>query len=456
MKDIEIKNRLEEKIIFGDDTNPVTCLIYTLDLKQGAGSTVSLQGSDCKKIKVINMDTLIEEDNKNSVELLFTEVDRFYTVSFRKSKMINIKTKYSNNLKIEASLKVFTKISDSEIETKSINCNDILENINENIKVCVLYVHSASVPIIKIKSLDQFNKDLESFEYGFDITNLSEENLIYNSHYSRVTIEEKKIKTTKDIPMFNIDSMSSQIKDNIINEEFIRDKDGNIIMYINHDTGISAYKEDNFEKVYLNDILIYPLDDCFGNIINSKTISENIFENNKIELVENKYDSGYSTIIQIINQSPKYAYCFYKNKLFMIIDFFERGSICYIYNFIEYDVLSDLSSKSNKFELLTGSLANPFIISKVFGNEISFKLNSNSKNKNEANEFINSLYFNAGLEIYYSDNLSYFSINNRSDIEKSSPKFRSAIFKPEEVFIRNRFGIPVKSFKELLEDNKGE
>lgn len=458
MTELEIKKRLEKRIIFGDNnSDPVTCFIYTVNLQRimSVGKFMFLS-SDYKKIGVINMDTfkeikywcLVDEafnDYEDYVELPFSEKDRNYSVNFSNSKLIGIKSKPIDVLTVESSLKITTKISDYEIEEKMIYSKDNIKNIEDGtVKICILYVHSASIPIIKIKSLDQFEKDLESFEFGFDITNLNEENLIFNSHLSRVSIEEKKIRITKDIPMFNVDSMASNIKSYTRNEEIIKDENGNIVKYINHDTGINGIKKDDSWIVNFKDVTIFP-SSCFGKS------SKSTYDDNGATIIEKtEYDYGY-TIINYFNNGISLTLYFFDGKLFLAVSYpFVEKTIYKIYDFIEVD--------QSNFEVLNNldNYYNPVIITTVDSDDttysdIHFKLCSNDNFKNSANEFDCAIF---GSKTYYQDNLSSFKITNEEGKELTS-EFNSNLFEPEEVYMRDMFGIPGVSFKELVKNNGG-
>lgn len=395
-----------------------------------------------------NTNNDIFDDYEDYIGLPFTEKDRNYSVNFSNSRLIGIKSKPIDTLTVESSLKVTTKISDSEIEEKMIYSKDNIKNIEDDtVKICILYVHSASIPIIKIKYLDQFEKDLESFEFGFDITNLTEENLIFNSHLSRVSIEEKKIKTTKDIPMFNVDSMTSNIKSCTRNEEIIKDENGNIIKYINHDTNINAIKKGDSWIVKFKDVTIF-LSKCFGTFRRSKSTYD---DNGDTIIDKSDYDSGYTIINYFNNGKIILSLYFFIEKLFLTVSYpFAEKTICKIYDFIEVD--------QSNFEVLNNldNYYNPVIISTVDSDDttysdIHFKLCSSDIFKNSANEFACAIF---GSKTYYQDNISSFKITNEDGKELTS-KFNSNLLEPEEVYMRDMFGIPGVSFKELVRNNGG-
>lgn len=441
MNTTTIKNNLEDKIIFGEDKLPTVCRIYTIPFESGN----SIEDDTYLYIK--NRYSFEQIDEKLFLSYLNNSGKKYGDISICKAKKLafgprGIEADSDQNLKVSSSSSTESVLENTgETLIKTISFSDFVKigSKSKGIKVCILYCNSFSAPIVKIKSIYQYNIDLRKFKYGFDklkygfdICNLSEGKLKYNSHYSKIDIEEKKIKKSFGIANYTIDRMVSDIESKVPDEYIETGKNGLVTLYKNFDTGIS------FE----NGIIYFK--------------NHPINNNNNIYRLDHKdrnhdFEIDYYTIdgcedtksVIIHNDTDTVTLFLYKNKVYYAG---YNNCVASCYDFIDYDenmiinLLKEKCLNCEVFKPVVSCYNHCTVDTSGTANIIS----TNTQNRK------NSYQIEKGGIIYYNDGLT----NAEIDIESNSIiNFASSYYTRDNCYIRTIFGIPVRKVANI---KKGE
>ena len=326
-----IKNNLEDKIIFGEDKLPTVCRIYTIPFESGN----SIEDDTYLYIK--NRYSFEQIDEKLFLSYLNNSGKKYGDISICKVKKLafgprGIQADSGQNLKVSSSSSTeFVLDNTGETLIKTISFSDFVKigNKSKGIKVCILYCNSFSAPIVKIKSIYQYNIDLKKFKYGFDICNLSEGKLKYNSHYSKIDIEEKKVKKSFGIANYTIDRMVSDIASKVPDEYIETGKNGLVTLYKNFDTGISLE----------NGIIYFKNHPIANHITNNNNYRlDHKDRNHDFEINYYNIDGYEDTIFVIIYDGTDAVTLFlYKNKVYYAGYYCFNAYVASCYDFIDYD-----------------------------------------------------------------------------------------------------------------------
>ena len=432
----KIKKELEEKvsktIIFGNKDNPAYCEIYTFPNDSESDSI----------ILSIKKDGSINELN----HLPLNNSD----VKIVKCKRINIQKKKDqskNNLKIKSS----TKLPNGKV----LSSNDIitLRKNQEKVKVCILYVNGNTNPIVKIKSIYRYNKDLGKYKYGFNLDNLIENNLLYNSHLSKINIEEEGKDTLHDVQILSVSSIVNSL--NFRNEYIEKNDQGLILKYRNYDTKISMELDKKLrQNVFFKDVQITNFRK--GDFV--KDVWENL-NGRRIEKLS--YEKSGYTIIRI-TETPikiqKFEILLYKNKLLKVDYFGPNQSFIKVFDLENFDFdeilkldligVYKLFSTKNCITCSSENLVSPHIYLSVF---TCLKDNIRTVPPFGNKGFIQKFRVH-GEDVKlcgYSDaNCRVGDFSNQDwKFFRMSPYFE---LNKDEIYYRDCYGIPVCDFDYLL------
>lgn len=441
-----IKNNLEDKIIFGEDKLPTVCRIYTIPFESGN----SIEDDTYLYIK--DRYSFEQIDEKLFLSYLNNSGKKYGDISICKVKKLaygprGIQADSGQNLKVSSSSSTESVLENTgETLIKTISFSDFVKigNKSKGFKVCILYCNSFSAPIVKIKSIYQYNIDLKKFKYGFDICNLSEGKLKYNSHYSKIDIEEKKVKKSFGIANYTIDRMVSDIASKVPDEYIETDKNGLVTLYKNFDTGISLE----------NGIIYFKNHPIANHITNNNNYRlDHKDRNHDFEINYYNIDGYKDTIFVIIHDDTDAVTLFlYKNKVYYAGYYCFNAYVASCYDFIDYDenMIIDLLKEKGLNCAFNCEVFKPVVTCYSTctiggsGTEVN-SIATNTQNRKNSSQTEKD-----GI-IYYNDGLTSAEIDIKSN---SIINFASSYYTRDDCYIRTIFGVPVRKVTNIKKGEK--
>lgn len=477
----QCKEILENKIIFGDVNSPIVCKIFTLDLRNKEiieSDENYLLCNSRTDIQLISKDSFynwlgkIYSNLKDGLDFSGPYFKCHKRIKKFGKKINEIDDNKTIDLQITASkTKSVENNNDNTVTAKTISISDNLELVNcKTLKVCVLYCNSYSAPIIKIKSLYQYKKDLKRNDFGFDIFNLSEDKLKYNSHFSKVKMEEKIIKKSSydDFAPYTIDKMVADCKYSIRDEYILLNDDGTVDTYLNRNTHILKEKG----KTYYRNCIISPLitDTTKKTLIkeekskmHEKEFTFKLFLVGSL-VIDGKISYDYTVLnLVVLNNdnnhitSNLYLYL-YKDKLYFVQIDLEEGKsinqyhhIYNFYNFIDFSAnYSQLNLNNVYYDINCSKKYDLFCYSAYDNSADNCRMDISLMNIE--NSVDNFRYSASPLESIYTDPYSAFIFDKST---KEFEKFKSNFYTKDTLYIRDKFGIPLYPASNL-KNIKGE